>query len=301
MTRDTLHEPALERVLLATDFSPGASEAAAWAAEHLAPDTELVLAHAVDVPQAPSFLHRDLPSREELTAQASKQAKEHLKEAARALPRSPKEWKALPGRSAEALARLARETGADLMVVGAHGRREGLWADLGSTAAGLLAGSPIPVLVARGMIGGAPRHLLVPLDDSAESRHALAWAVFLAERLDARVTLLHVVSSGLLGSMHRISSERALGELDARMRTGVANWLDDLAAEAGLSPERVTKQVKIGVPALEILASAARLGCDLIVLGGRGSGGARLPALGGVAGAVVRHGTVPVLVVPGIS
>jgi nucleotide-binding universal stress UspA family protein len=290
--------PALDRVLLATDFSPAASEAGAWVAEHLAPDAELVLAHVVDVPYPPRFLRRDLPPHEELVATALRGVERRLEEVGRALPRVPREYLAREGRGAEVLAELARESRVDLIAAGGHGRSEGLWESLGSTAESLLARSPVPVLVARGVKGGPPRHLLVPLDDSADARHALDWAVLLAARLDARLTLLHVVGSGLLGSIRWVSSESASRELEGRVRAGVAEWLEGVAAEIGLPGDRVAALVEEGRPALEILASAARLECDLIVMGSRGSGGARIPGLGTVASAVVRHGAVPVLVVP---
>lgn len=290
--------PALKRVLVATDFSRGSVEAGAWVAEHLAPDAELVLAHVAGVPYPPPFLRRDFPPREELVTTALEGAGRRLEEVARALPRPPGKQLAREGRGAETLAELARETGVDLVAVGDHGRREGLWANLGSTAESLLACSPVPVLVARGAEGEPPRHLLVPMDDSADARHALAWAAFLAERLGARITLLHVVSSGLVGAIRWVSSEPAARELQGRLRTGVEGWLNGVAAETGLPGERIEALVEQGVPALQILASAARLGCDLIVMGSRGSGGAKVLGLGTVASAVVRHGAVPVLVVP---
>lgn len=290
--------PALARVLVATDFSPEATEAYEWVAEHLAPQAELVLAHVVDVPHTPRFLRSGLPPREELEAEAVQGAERYVAAAARELPRPPAERLVRAGRPSDELAILARETGADLIAVGSRGRSGALGESLGSTAESLLACSPVPVLVARGMKGGAPQHLLMPLDDSAEARHALGWAVFLATRLGARLTLLHVVSSGLLGSIRWVSSEPAARELEGRVRAGVAEWLDGVVVETGLPRERVAALAQEGRPTLEILAAAARLECDLIVMGSRGAGGARLPGLGTVASAVVRRGAAPVLVVP---
>jgi nucleotide-binding universal stress UspA family protein len=290
--------PALDRVMLATDFSLGSFEAGSWVAEHLAPEAELVLAHAVDVPYPPSFLSRGVPPRDELTKTAVAGAERRLEDVARALPRAPRELAARVGHAAEALSDLARETGVDLMAVGAHGRREGLWADLGSTAERLLAVSPVPVLVCRGFEEEPPRRLLVPIDDSADARHALAWAAFLAERLGADLVMLHVVSSALLGALRRVSSGPAAAELDHRLRSSVERWLGRLATETELPPERITHLVENGVPELQILASAARLDCDLIVMGSRGSGGATSWGSGACASAVVHHTAVPVLVVP---
>lgn len=290
--------PALERVLVATDFSLGSVEAGAWVVEHFAPDAEIVLAHVAEVPYPPPFLRRSLPPREELATTALEEAERRLEAVARALPRLPGKRLAREGRPAEAIAELARETGVDLVAVGDHGRRVGLWANLGSTAESLLSSSPVPVLVARGVEGAPPRQLLVPMDDSADAGYALAWAAFLAKRLGARITLLHVVSSGLVGAIRWVSSEPAARELESRLQAGVVQWLGEVAAETGLPGERIEALVEQGVPALQILASAARVECDLIVMGSRGSGGAKVLGLGTVASAVVRHGAVPVLVVP---
>mgnify|MGYP006208443245 CR=1 FL=1 len=98
--------------------------------------------------------------------------------------------------------------------------------------------------------------------------------------------------------MRRVSSVAAASQLDERLRTGVERWLGELAADTGLPPERITYMVETGVPELQILASAARLECDLVVLGSRGSGGGHVLGLGSVARAVVHHAAVPVLVVP---
>ena len=290
--------PALDRILVATDFSLEAQEAGAWLASHLAPEAELVLAHAAEVPYPPSFLRGGLPPREELTATALEGAERRLEAAARSLPRAPAERVVREGRPAETLAGLARELGADLVAVGSHGRRGGLWTGLGSTAEGLLVRSPVPVLVTRGVEGEWPRHLLVPMDDSLDARHALAWASFLAQRLEARITLLHVVSSALVGGVRRVSSESVVRTLEESLRSGVETWLTEVAEGVPLPRERVETVVEMGVPELQILAAAARLRGDLIVMGSRGSGGGRAVGLGGLARAVVRHGTGPVLVVP---
>lgn len=290
--------PALDRVLVGTDFSRESTEAAAWVAEHLAPDAELVLAHAADVPYPPRFLRAGLPPREELVATVLEGAEQRLEGLARALPGQPARWLVREGRTGSVLAELARESAADLVAVGGHGERGGLWESLGSTSESLLAASPVPVLVARGFAAGAPRHLLAPLDDSAEARQALAWAAFLADRLGARLTVIHVVSSGFVGAIRWVSSDSAARELGERLRAGVQGWLEEAVAATGLPAERVTAVVAEGVPALEILASAARLEADLVVMGSRGSGGAANLGLGTVASHVARHGAVPVLVVP---
>ena len=72
------------------------------------------------------------------------------------------------GRPSERIAEMARETNADLVVVGEHGHRRGLRDVLGNTAEQLVHTSPVPVLLARGQAEGAPQRVLVPIDESPD-------------------------------------------------------------------------------------------------------------------------------------
>jgi nucleotide-binding universal stress UspA family protein len=56
----------------------------------------------------------------------------------------------VPGFPDEAIVETARQRGADLIVVGTHGRRGAARLMLGSVAARVVAGAPCPVLTARG-------------------------------------------------------------------------------------------------------------------------------------------------------
>lgn len=288
--------PALDRILLGIDFSPGSLDAASWAAR-LAPDAELVLAHAVQIPRPPAPLRGPFPAHEDLVSSAFDQATRRLERPAEALSPRAAVRVVREGRPAEVLADLARETDADLVVVGAHGRW-GAWTGPGSTADALAAASPVPVLLAQGFDEGPPAEILVPLDDSSNARRALAWAAFLARSFGARLTLLHVLSSGLLGHMRLVSSVSSARELEQSARAATRTWLEDEARSAGAPEEQTSVEVGTGSPGIEILAAAARLGSDLIVIGSRGAGGARAFGLGSVSSAVVRKGTGPVLLVP---
>lgn len=98
--------------------------------------------------------------------------------------------------------------------------------------------------------------------------------------------------------MRLVSSGPEARDLEQRAREAVERWLEEELRATGLPPERTSVAVGTGVAGLEILAAAARLGCDLVVIGSRGTGGARPFGLGSVASAVVRKGSGPVLVVP---
>lgn len=116
--------------------------------------------------------------------------------------------------------------------------------------------------------------VLVPLDGSARAARSLGCAVWLAERMQAELRLLHVGPSAELPG----------------------NELPD-----GLS-ERCVLHHRRGEPATVILDDIARHGARCVVLSARGAGaggeGGTLGLLGQVSRAVVEHSPAPVLLVP---
>ncbi len=134
----------LRRVLLATDFSPqarAAEEAAASLARHAG---SVTLLHVTDAQEAARYTRWPVMARAALDAiaqdiaAAGGQAEPHLAE----------------GKPSEAIARLAQDRDADLIVVGKHGQS---WVEsmiIGSTAAKLCEIARRPVLMVPTRAGG---------------------------------------------------------------------------------------------------------------------------------------------------
>jgi len=150
-----------ELIIAATDFSPGAaqawSQARALAAQHGA---RLLLVHVVPSLLPPSPLMDDLALsqttlalREELQQTS---ADELAKLAAEAGPGVELETRLLEGDAARELTALARESGADLMVVGDIGVSGLAEAVFGSVASKLVRRCPCSVLVARSAYPSSP-------------------------------------------------------------------------------------------------------------------------------------------------
>ncbi len=143
-----------------------------------------------------------------------------------------------------------------------------------------------------------PRRILVPCDFSDCSRAALDYAVALAGKLDASVTLLHViepVQTGFLieAPVSRQSQgavrERALKELGA----WVSRWAPGVRTGRPL--------VKAGKPWDVVVAVARTSAADLVVMGTHGHTGLKHAVLGSVAERVVRHASCPVLTLRGTN
>jgi nucleotide-binding universal stress UspA family protein len=139
------------------------------------------------------------------------------------------------------------------------------------------------------------QHVLVPIDFSATADRALTYAIALAQQLQARLTLLHVLD------MTPVTME----DMTAGM---TATYLDDLETDAqhllqasrervqraGLQGESLLVQ---GTPTQTIVDTAGEQGVDLIIMGTHGRTGLAHVFLGSVAEHVVRQGPCPVLVV----
>lgn len=285
----------LRRIVIGVDFSGAAEAAARWIAEHFGENTELMLVHAVDMPAPPGFLRGMLPPHDELVETTRRGAEARLREVAGRLPAERLWTEVREGRPAEVLLEAVREFDAAFLVVGEHGPRRGVWDLLGSTAEQAVRESPVPVLVARGLPQEAPRRILAAVSASEVGPHVLEWTKLLADRFDAEVAALFVLSPMLYGRMHRLAAGSAVGE-EAGVERGAREWLEERLKDAGLAGSAAV--TTWGDPGHEILAAADRFGAELIVLGSRGTRTLGRGLLGTVTRAVLRGGTVPVLVVP---
>jgi nucleotide-binding universal stress UspA family protein len=197
------------------------------------------------------------------------------------------------------IVRLAAAHGCDLIAMGTHAREGVARAFLGSTAEGVLRSSHIPVLVAR---SGAPRagmpifrNVLVAVDDSEPSHAAVETAAEIARTLHAKLTLCNVADTRDLydkAATYGYDPQEIADELLDQAR-GI---VDEARRRTALEPPPATEVLE-GEPVAVLVAEAARLAADLIVLGSHGRSGLRRLALGSVAEHVVRRSPAPVLVV----
>jgi nucleotide-binding universal stress UspA family protein len=283
------------------DFSQPAEDAARWTARHFAPGAEIVLVHVVAVPEPPRFFRGKFPPRETVIETARAGADRRMREFSTALGAQRIWIEIRDGDPALQIDAVASEYDADLVVVGPHGTRPGIWDRPGGTAEKLVREAKHDVLLAANPGADAPRRLLVPLDESDATTAVLAWARLLAERPEIEMTLLHVVSSSMLNELMSAGAvisgvmvpipEEVL--TNAEMDAG--SWLQQLASESGLDRPEVKTDVKTGDPADQILAQAERLDADLIVMGSSAHG-LRAAILGSVAREVLRSAKRPVLV-----
>ena len=195
----------------------------------------------------------------------------------------------------------ALAVGIDLVVMPTHGRGGVTRAVVGSVADSLIRAGRLPVLAMRARAStkrSRIQRILVPLDGSAFSEHALASAGALAQAMGASFTLLYVLPKPLT-SADPIAPGWPYGEeAKEQVRATAATYLDAQATrlrDRGFGVE--VEIVKAEDTAAAIRSFAAGNGVDVIAMATHGRGGWSRALLGSVADKVLRAATVPVLLV----
>jgi len=138
------------------------------------------------------------------------------------------------------------------------------------------------------------KRILLPLNGSAQARHALPHAIAQAKRFGAELVLLEVLSPSL--GMHGL--EKGSREWVSRYKTNLAREnLQDAAAEAQQRGVRVKMSTAEGHAPTRIVEFAEENDVDLIVMSTHGRSGLSRWLIGSVADRVLRGAKVPVLLV----
>ena len=137
--------------------------------------------------------------------------------------------------------------------------------------------------------------LMVPLDGSEFGRHAIPWALAIAEPAGARVDLVHVLTPPYdLGGPE--GDKLVLAEAIDSQRAGTEQRLQDLADRLHLGTGiQFSSAVVEGNTADALLRYADESAIDLIVMTTHGRSGLARAVLGSVSDQVVRRSRCPVL------
>jgi len=133
------------------------------------------------------------------------------------------------------------------------------------------------------------KHLLCPVDFSDSSRRALAWSSGFAKAVGARLTVLHVLDTGLLSLGNLVAVPDAFGELRRRAEEAI------LQLKRSLDLSAATVEVAEGVPDEVVVSAANRGDVDLLVMGTHGLSGFEKFFLGSVTEKVLHRVEVPLL------
>ena len=143
--------------------------------------------------------------------------------------------------------------------------------------------------------------ILVAVDESETSRHALQQAIELARKLSASVRMVHVLDMSWLPIGPEVAIDTAaLSEARRGVGEKIIAAARDTAKAAGFEAEAalIETETPMQQVAQAIAKETARWGADLVVLGTHGRRGFQHLMLGSVAEQTVRQSSVPVLLIP---
>ncbi len=196
----------------------------------------------------------------------------------------------------------ARELGADLIVMGTHGRRGFTRLLLGSVTERVLREAPCPVLTVppHERAGSSEvvtfKRIVVPIDFSEPAKLALQVALDLARQADGAVTLLHAIE-WLAEDQPRSRTNFNVAGYRGHLADDAKARLDALVASESELWVTIETEVVFGRAHRAILRAVDARQADLIVIGVEGRGAVDLALFGSTTQQVVRGASCPVLTV----
>jgi nucleotide-binding universal stress UspA family protein len=284
----------IKRIVCPVDFSEFSATAFEYAhslARHY--NAKLFIQHVAEpfISISPRYVSQ--PVIDQVYAQQVADAEEKIREMTKRRSLNDVEHEVIleRGAAADSILELAAAERMDLIAMGTHGKRGLDRLVLGSVTERVLRKAPCPVLVVPRPAQEAAKaaaepgefhQILYCTDFNEDSPRALEYALLLACRYKAGLSLLHVVEGS---NEKKLEPEKqaALQQLQAAIPLQTCG--------------PVEPAVRAGKPYEQILAHAAETGADLIALGVRGRSAVNLALFGSTTHRVIQLGSRPVLVV----
>jgi nucleotide-binding universal stress UspA family protein len=281
----------LGNVLVATDFSPGATRAVARAARlPITPGSAITVLHV-------------LPGGAEARAEAA--VRRPLDQVAAAARKAAREagltdvdvfTHIAHGKPFVEIISGARDMGAQLIVLGRHGQRPFRDLLIGSTAERVIRKSATPVLVVSSQVAGSYRRPLIAVDGSDTSRRAFELALGVAGTVPS-IDVVHAYGAPYEDPMRRSGiSEKDLRAYGLETGNAARAMVEAFLAAYMAEGRSFILALRRGDPRRVILRVAAQRRSDLLALGTHGRSGLAHMLIGSVAEAVIRAATCDVLV-----
>jgi nucleotide-binding universal stress UspA family protein len=194
------------------------------------------------------------------------------------------------------------EGGHELVVMATHGRGGLDRALMGSVATGVVAGSPVPVMLLRpgGHKTTGISRLLVPVDGTPGGALALGAALGLARATGAAIHLIEVVTRAPVFAGYPADMAMPVyidPAWDEEAQRAAQGYVEGLAVRLGRAGVQASGQTVLGETVPSILAAAEQLDVDLIVMSTHALTGPVRALLGSTADEVVRTARRPVLLI----
>lgn len=283
------------RLLLAVDGSDQ-SCAAARALVHLPPAEQLIVLHALDVPEPtyPMIAPEAGRALRRAVERGMREDGEHVLERISALlPEAGSVSKRLElGTPAEVIVSTAEKEGIDLIVMGARGLSSAREFVLGSVSHRVVMHAPCAVLVVTKPMHSL-RRILLAVGGREDAEAAIRFFEKKPFRTPVEVEVLTVLQEGKPAWAEKISDTESLKEMLVR---SAQRFVEDVAAKLSLVQCCAIPATRPGAPAPTILQYASEINPDLILMGSHRRKGLSRFLLGSVAHSVLHSLRYPVLI-----
>ncbi len=281
-------------VLVAIDFSGNAERALCVAARQAEIRNEpLTVLHCLES-GFEAIAERQLAEppqnlRARLWKEAKTQLEETYREVVPADRRPPKtDFRVEMAHPKDGVVEVARETGAELVVLGATGHSRLTNVLLGGTAEEVVRRIDVPLLVVHNEADAGPvERIVAPVDFTPCSRRSLAVAAEHARRESAELILLHAYVLPVADTT--FVPAQMPPELVDEIETQRREKLEEMAADADLHDLQWRTRLEIGAPHRAITDVVDREAAELVVMGTHGRRGFRRLFLGSTATKVLRR------------
>lgn len=283
------------QILAATDFSTRSNRAVRQAGL-LAQNgnTQVYLVHVVDDDQPEELVRMEMREAERLLREQMGSMPELRGVEARPM--------VITGDPFDGILRTAADVGADLILMGAHRRQLLHEIFVGTTIERVIRNGPFPVLMVNNEAQRKYENVVVPVDMSDASAHALRVALSMGLIGKGGATLLHAFLPLAKGKMFIAGSDRA--SIDSYVAASRQQARDELATfllANDLSAERWSLRIEEGGPMEVISHAVSEMQPDLLVMGTHGRSGLLKGLIGSVTEESLRSLNVDILAVPPVK
>lgn len=210
------------------------------------------------------------------------------------------------GNPAERILRCSKELGADLIVLGSHGHAHHRIFSLGTTIQQVVYAAdvsvmivPVHVLEERRADQPPLRRILVPVDGSQRAECALCCARTIASAVGATLHVLHVVPVPEMARRFPPTprDEALRQELIDRNREAARDYLDSIEARLRSDGLQVQPHLLVSSHVSQTIQRiVGEQDIDLLIGSAHGHSGHGEWPYGGIAGSLIAHSEVPLLV-----
>ena len=141
------------------------------------------------------------------------------------------------------------------------------------------------------------KKILVPTDFSTCAGSALKYALGLAQKIEAEITVLHVIfpNDGINNNLY---DAFWIDDYVTQRNRDLKEWSSQIKADLGNPEVKVHYACSIGFPVGVIADTASEMGATFVVMGTMGATGLKGILLGSTAGGVIAQAKIPVFTVP---